>query len=548
LMGTREVVIRAFERERAPARPAQLGPDIVAEAGRALLSGLNREFGGFGAAPRLPTPHALQLAALLYRRGGGNVFLDAMVRTLDGMERGAIHDRIGGGFHRSTSDPAWRIPQFEKLAHFNASLVEAYLTGFQATGRDEYLQVAGGTVDYLLTTLRDPAGCFYFAQAPAASFDEPRGAYYTWSEPDFRAAIPAGLEKVAATLFNIKPEGEILLGPPARSTLYRTMPVDEAAQRLGMDAKAARQAEAAIVAALKRARESRAAPPIDRTIYVDSCAAAARAMLEASVLLDRPEARNAGLQAVDRMLAAAEGGPLRHRLQPPPDPDVDPVLAMDHIMLARASVAAFEQTGQERYLTAARELVDKAVTLFWDGESGGFFDVVADPNARGYLSIRRRLPNDTAFPSLNSTASRLLNRIWQHTGESSYRARAEQALANQVSTTRKLDQHDAGLGLAVELHRHPPTRYVIVGREEDDKVAALEAAALKIFDPDRVVVVLRPGKDDDRIRALRVDRPRGAWAAVCSGESCKGPVRDPEALAAAAGIPQPDAPPPFEGN
>ena len=46
--------------------------------------------------------------------------------TLDAMAKGGMHDHLGGGFHRYSTDPNWFLPHFEKMLYDNALLVIAF--------------------------------------------------------------------------------------------------------------------------------------------------------------------------------------------------------------------------------------------------------------------------------------------------------------------------------------------------------------------------------------------------------------------------------------
>ncbi|HKY33303.1 MAG TPA: DUF255 domain-containing protein [Candidatus Polarisedimenticolia bacterium] len=533
--GSRRVVGMAFEREKRPLRRPEIGNGLIEEAAEKLLASHDATFGGFGAPPRLPTPFALELAGTLHHRTGSAPFLDILLTTLRGMERGAIFDRLAGGIHRTTSDPAWRQPEFEKLLTYNATFVLNALMGYQASSDPDLAAAAGATVGYILEALTDPDGGFYAAQHAVSDPSEPIGSYYSWEERAFRAALPAGAGKVAAALFNITPQGEFSLGPPPRGLLYLTMPRAEAAARLEMKEAALRDAERSILAALAKARAGRPAPPVEKAIYADGSSWGVLAMLRAWRALGREDARRAGVAALERMLAAVPpGGPLRHRIAPPPDPSLDPPLALDHVMLAWAALEGYELLGDERYLRAAADLMERAHVLFWDPQEGGFFDVADDAAARGYLKIRRRLPNDTAYPSLNSLAARVLDRLALHTRQASHRERAQQCLKQLIVTSKELEYFNAGLALAVESHLRTPTRYVIVGRRDDREAAALSAAAWRIFDPGKLVQWLEPGveRDDREMDRLRLGRRGAPYAVACDQEGCSEPVREPSKLAA----------------
>ena len=50
------------------------------------------------------------------------------------MAAGGIHDQLGGGFHRYSTDRYWLVPHFEKMLYDNALLARVYLEAYQVTG------------------------------------------------------------------------------------------------------------------------------------------------------------------------------------------------------------------------------------------------------------------------------------------------------------------------------------------------------------------------------------------------------------------------------
>ncbi len=541
---SRALANAAFEREKGAARAPEISPALIDEIGKEMLRLFDREHGGFGPSPRYLTPYAVELAATIQHRSQDPAMLDAMLGTLRGMEQGAIYDRLSGGFHRLATDAAWRLPEFEKLLSLNAPILLDYLLAYEATSDVDLRIVAEKTTDYLLGPLRDPAGGFFVGQWAASSWEEPKGLYYSWAAEEYGKTVPAGREQLGGALFNITPQGEFILGPPPRSLLYLAMSRKDAAGKIGSTEAAARAGEAEILEALSRARASRQAPPVERAIYVDSCSSAVIALLEAHQVLGRDDARDGALAALDRLLAAVpQGAPLQHRVFPPPEAGYDPTLAQDHMMLARAALSGYETTGRKKYLASARDLVERAVALFWDGEGGGFFDIAVGPNAPGYLSIRRRQKTDTAYPSLNSMAARVLDRLALLTGEKSYHTRAESCLKSAIPMVRKPTVTDAELGLAIESHLRPSTRYVVVGREDDAKAGELTAAARLLFDPGKIVTRLEIGRDDEEIARLGLEKG-AAYAVICRLDRCSAPARDVSSLKGMASAFQGRAPGP----
>jgi len=535
LSSARGLVVLAFNREKTPYRSGEIGAEVIAEVAEAVDNQFDAENGGFNGTPRNTPSLILELCATLMHRGNMPRAREILDTTLRGMEQGAIYDRIGGGFHSRTRDRGWRQPHFEKLLIVNASIISPYLLGWQITGSPDYRAAADSTVDYMLKVLREPGGAFYVAQWATAPGEIARGVYYSWGYEEFQKLVPTPAAAVAASLYHVVAEGDLRLGDPPRNLIFLKTSRADTASRLGVSEQAVRDTESTIESALGAARAAREAPPVQKDVYVDSSAAAVTALFGAAQVLDRADARVAAREALDRLLAAAPaGGPLLHRVLPAPVPGEDPPLAQDHFMLARAALAGYEDTGERRYLSAARDLCERARQLFWDQNEGGWWDVAADPNAKGYLYVRRRLFNDRGYPSLNALAASVLDRLALHSGERQYRDQAEASLRVLLKYSQHLVQNDSALALAVEAHLRTPTRYIVVAEVGDKNGAALQRAAWHLFDPGKLVMLLRPDADADMLARLKLKKRGDAFAVVCRGETCGEPIEDPAALSKAA--------------
>ncbi len=533
--GYRPFITEAFAKESRSRRSMEIAPGLLDEIAHGVSETLDAEFGGFGPPPRMPNPFTLELAATLFQRRNDPAMLTALRLTLDGMEAGAIHDRIAGGFHRMTNDPAWRRPIFEKMLNYNATLLSAYVLGWQATGNADYRTLANRTLDWILGALAEPGGGFHVAQRGNAGPADAAELYYTWSKEEFDATVPAQWLSLAHTLFNVTAEGDLVLGDPPRNLLYLKMNRAAAASDASLDAARLREGEASILAALGADRGKREAPTVDRSVYVDSTAIATAALFGAGRALDRDDALRAARRAAERLLAAIpQEGPLRHRLQPAPEPSFDPGLAMDHVLAAWALLAAFEGSGERRHLDASIALMRRAEDHFWDTETGGFFDIAPDPNGFGYQSRRLRLNDDSGYPALNAMASRVFDRLWLHTGEGIHHERAALCLKVVIGTAEEPNHRHGGLGLALDAHLRLPTRYVIVGPAGDPLASDLTRAAHAVFDPGKVVERLVSGGEETRaaIAALGVVAADGAYAVACAGAKCSSAARDVKAMAA----------------
>ena len=135
----------------------------------------------------------LEFLLRAWRRTGDAATLEMVTRTLDAMADGGIHDQLGGGFARYSTDAHWLVPHFEKMLYDNALLAHAYLEGYRATGEERYADVARRTLDFMLAELRTDDGGF--ASALDADSEGVEGRFYVWADDELSAVLAdAGLD------------------------------------------------------------------------------------------------------------------------------------------------------------------------------------------------------------------------------------------------------------------------------------------------------------------------------------------------------------------
>ncbi|MDD4797538.1 MAG: thioredoxin domain-containing protein, partial [Eubacteriales bacterium] len=173
--------ITDFLREQAARQPAAAALSFAPlhRAFEQFRQSFDAQNGGFGRAPKFPSPHNL-LFLLRYGRAEAQPQALSMVeKTLTQMYRGGLFDHIGGGFSRYSTDARYLVPHFEKMLYDNALLALAYAEAAGATGQDLYAWVARRTLDYVLRELTDADGGFYSAQD--ADSDGIEGKYYVFT-------------------------------------------------------------------------------------------------------------------------------------------------------------------------------------------------------------------------------------------------------------------------------------------------------------------------------------------------------------------------------
>ena len=87
--------------------------------------------GGPNRSPKFPMPALMHF----YLSAGAQLPLPSLSHhahlTLRTMALSGLHDQIGGGFYRYSTDAEWKIPHFEKMLYDNALLLEAYARAYR---------------------------------------------------------------------------------------------------------------------------------------------------------------------------------------------------------------------------------------------------------------------------------------------------------------------------------------------------------------------------------------------------------------------------------
>ncbi len=141
----------------------------------------DEKYGGFGRAPKFPTPHNILFLLSYYERYKDKNCLQMVEHTLLQMYRGGMFDHIGFGFCRYSTDKKFLVPHFEKMLYDNALLILAYCKAYSLTKNSLYLDIAEKTAEYILREMTSTEGGFFSAQDADSEGEE--GKYYLFT-PD----------------------------------------------------------------------------------------------------------------------------------------------------------------------------------------------------------------------------------------------------------------------------------------------------------------------------------------------------------------------------
>jgi len=497
--------------QAAAGSPEIPAAELLNRAFQAVDKSFDPVNGGFGGAPKFPQPLVIEFMLRYYHRTGRKQALAMAETTLRAMYRGGIYDHLGGGFHRYSTDSAWQIPHFEKMLYDNALISRTYVHAFQLTGEAFYRVVAEDIFKYILMEMTDSTTGGFFSSQDADS-EGVEGKYYTWTDREIEEVLGAVDGDFFRNSFGISKDGNF----DGRNILHLT----------GNLPSSAGEIEPAARARLLKYRQKRPPPAKDTKIITSWNAMMLASLAEAAGVFNshiyRAAAEKCGNHILDTMY---NDGLLLHT------PSVDQGFLEDYSQFIDALLWLNRTSLKSEYLSAAVELADKMIELFWDDGRATFYDA---PTSSNDLFKRPVNLQDGATPSGSSAGAFAALNVAAITGNQNYRKIANKAFS-------AIMEHAAGYPLgfghwlsAFDYQSRPSQDVVIVGNSDDPETIGLAGVLPRKYRPDTLAVVASP-RDHSLISELSIFRGKPQLqgkptAYVCRNFSCLAPVEQPVEL------------------
>ncbi len=472
--------------ERHPLADSPPGPAAARTALAGLERGFDSRWGGFGGAPKFPTPANLFLLEELAAEE--QMAAEMLTVTLDQMARGGIYDQLAGGFHRYATDREWKIPHFEKMLYDNGQLLELYARQWQRTRDPEMARIARETAAFLAREMSSPEGAFW--SAIDAETEGREGAYYVWTRDELQEVLGDEDFGFLAPLYGFDVE------PFFEERFYAlhlaAKPGEQALRRRMEPAELWRQIELLKAALLER-RSTRQRPLTDDKVLADwngmaisGLAVAGEALGDGAMVL---RAASAAEFVLENLRSAS--GLLCHTWRDG-RASIDAFLS-DYAFLIRGLLSLHRAMGDDRWLAAAVELALQQEERLGDSE-GGFF-VAAE--SRDVL-YRSKEVLDGAVPGANAVAANNLLELAASTGDDRWIGDAERSLRAFSSLLERTPEAVKMMALAARRF------HLAKGADgSTDSQSASEAAA-----PDDMVApsiaLGAPGDEDWRSFSLKL--------------------------------------------
>jgi len=551
--GSAERMLASFQRAYAESEgpgPSDLSSSIIERGYDYLIANYDARNGGFGTAPKFPSPHNLLFLMRYWLRDKSDQALDMVKTTLQAMRAGGIFDHLGFGFHRYSTDAGWKVPHFEKMLYDQAMMAIAYTEAYQVTGEEEYARVVREIMDYVTRDLTSPEGGFFSAEDADSEGEE--GRYYLWTTQELREELDREEMQMMIRLFDIHESGNFHGG---RNILRLRSSWQDAAAAMKIDEGDLRSRLDGIRLKLLGARSRRERPFRDEKILTDWNGLMIAALAKASQALQCSEYALAARRAADFILSRMQApeGRLFHRYYG--EPGIQGSLD-DYAFLAWGLIELYEALFEDRYLEAAARYSQVMLLHFWDERSGGHY---YSPDDGEEMLVRAREFHDGAYPSGNSIAALNLMRLSRFTREARLE---ERALDTIKAAVRSAAGHYGALAMllcSLDFALGPSHEIILVGRGMDEGMESMLRAVRTRFLPNKVIMaVFKESPLESSLEtSARREQPLGAGgmiagfaremepldgmatAYICTGHRCLPPTTDPDEAVSMLQDPEP---------
>jgi len=515
-----DAVAAALNSANAIASSSALDSSTINTAINRLLGFSDREWGGLGHEPKFPPSCALDFLMRASISPGvekktRSQCHNFITLTLDKMALGGIHDQIGGGFSRYSTDQEWHVPHFEKMLYNNALLSKNYLDGYLLTGKRYWADVGKDTLDFALRELSSPEGGFY--SSLDADSNGAEGKFYLYTPKDITAVLGASDGRWLSNCLNVSSsDGSV----PRLSDSSEALAV-----RNGLSSEQFSQRFALLKNKVLNARMARVHPKPDTKIIAGWNALMISSLVSGYKVLDDKRYLVAGKKTANLILSKmVRGGRLIRTIDKRnPEAFLD-----DYAFTVQALLDLASTDPDPIWLSKAQDLSDTMINLFYDKQTGEF-----NYKGNSSLALMTKPKNDTdePIPAGRSVAIMNLLRLGRLTDRREYLETAKRSLLVYAGSAAEYPVENSYMLSDVEFYLSPASEIVIVVDSSKSNWKQLQQVINHSYLPHSVILYKDiNGYSADaqkspltQSRHLIADKPT---VYVCRNSTCDHPITD----------------------
>lgn len=508
---------------------------ILDEAAIGLLHLGDSSYGGFGQAPKFPNPTNLMFMLRYYDLSKISKFREFVLLTADKMASGGIHDHLGGGFARYSTDQRWLVPHFEKMLYDNAQLIHLFSEIYQVTSNTTYLEVLRKTISYIFAEMTSPDGVFYSAEDADSSGEE--GKYYLWTKNEIHKVLSNQMSTEIFCLYYGVTEGGNFEGKnilnSQNNKLFLSQKFDKPVHEIDAIMK---DSESKLLEARKR----REHPGKDDKIITSWNSLMISALVKAYRVSGDEAYVKAAVSAADfiQNRMSSQDGRL-YRIFKDGTTKLNGYLD-DYAFYVNSLIDLFEVLPTPRYLNSAISHADFMLSHFWDNQRNDGFFFTSDDHEE--LIMRTKNYYDLAIPSGNSMAALDLLRLYHFSQKSEYMIKSEDILRSVSSNARDNPFGFGQLLISLYMYVKRPIEFTVVEGTRLNGMTFHEMSTLlnKAFIPNAIFALVRPHLNTAQLGEIPFfrgklgsgsDKNQSTRAYVCKNFSCSPPLHTTGELA-----------------
>ncbi len=458
------------------------------------------EHGGFGNAPKFPTPHNLLFLLRYYKRTKNLSALKMVEKTLTEMRKGGIYDHIGFGFARYSTDKYWLVPHFEKMLYDNALLIMAFTECYQITQNKFYKSTAEEIITYILRDMTHPEGGFYSAEDADSEGEE--GKFYLWTEVEIRQLLSEEEADFIMKVFNVETIGnwydEARGVRTGNNILHLKKTYKELAEEYSLTEEEFVLRFEAIKKKMFLYREKRVHPYKDDKILTDWNSLMISALVKSSLAFDKKALLEDALRAdsfIKKYLY--QNGKLFHRFREG-ESAIDGTMD-DYSFYIQAQLDLFEATAEAKFLETAINLNKYLYKKFRDEKNHGYFFTSEDSEK---LLTRQKEIYDGAVPSGNSVHLLNLIRLYNLTGDNFYREEAYKQINAFAGEVKRMPSVFAQFLCGLDF-LFGPSIELIISAKESKVTDQVNRKISQIYYPSKVIIQINESNKNDLSKLIQ---------------------------------------------
>ena len=520
IISSGQEIVAQLKSHNAKSQTELLSDEVFEKADASFKDRYDKEYGGFGSRPKFPSPHHVIYLLRRAKLTSTPELADMAMHTLKSMANGGLHDHIGHGYHRYSTDREWLVPHFEKMLYDQAMILSAMTEAFLYSGDSAFERYAEEIVEYVQSRLFSPEGAWYCAEDADSEGEE--GTYYLFTESELSDILNAEEFALAKSCFHISKEGNYFDESGGHRTGKNIM-------SLFLDDTHA-QSNPELFASIRNKclnyREQRIPPLLDDKILTDWNGLMIHAMSFAGRSFNKPEWIVSAQKAHDFIHGKMRGATgLLHRYRN--GQASISAMADDYAYLMHATFELYTATGKDQYMHDCIQYAAIFKEQFMDDEGRIKVSKIQELDFHQYASAY-----DGAIPSGASIASMVFAKLGALTGKQEYFSTAYAIIHANGKNIQSYPNGFSAMLMTLSFLIGPRSEIMISGIGISQERDACKQLILSTYLPHAVIAYNETSNQLDTISPMFASQKSKEDLSIflCKDYACTLPVHDINSL------------------